>query len=668
MSRAYRRSNRPTPPRAESLEVRQLLAAFVVSNTDDSGAGSLRQAILDANADAGAIAKAGISAGFPSETINFDIPGSGVQTIAPATALPAINFPTTIDATMQPGYAGTPLVVLDGVNATSSDGTRVDGLNFDTGAYINGGAKGLEIVRFGGSGIVSNGIGGMFEQLAIGSDATGQPDLGNGGYGIEFASYNGYSTIIDSLIAHNGLKGAGSPYDFLNDPRADTENTFINVTQFDNETKATSLTVSTPTGTYDDYNVAYGSTQTLTYTVTNTGSHPATNVIPTIHEGPETNFATIQSVTTSQGMVIWNQNPAIANTELVNFGTIAPGASATVTVVVQVLAQSSGTGNDGAILNVTANSPEVDYNPGSTQGLYTLSIPGSDNGTPATGTGIGIPTTGIGIGIGTSVPVTVPVGSLPTDSGTFPTVPANLTVTAGPVSTAPQVGQPSSLTFTIANNFTGTAYNAVATIDLSGLPAGSTRSVYIVGSPQAGTTSGTPIENNYPIPANLMPVAGQPGVYQVALGSLAPGATDSIVVSVTPGAGRALVVLVAATDSNPAAMDPNPVRNVALLAVPLAAAPATATVTAAGTVQVDFSTVLPRAQAQKLSHYQLLTAAGATVRIRSARYNAQNHRVTLRLAHPLPAGAALARLNITGLGDAANVAVSDARKPKSHRR
>ncbi len=50
--------------------------SFVVTNTDDSGEGSLRQAILDANANEGA------------ETITFAIPGSGRHTITVATALP----------------------------------------------------------------------------------------------------------------------------------------------------------------------------------------------------------------------------------------------------------------------------------------------------------------------------------------------------------------------------------------------------------------------------------------------------------------------------------------------------------------------------------------------------------------------------------------------------
>ena len=41
-------------PRFDVMEDRTLLSSFVVSNTDDSGPGSLRQAILDANAQRGA--------------------------------------------------------------------------------------------------------------------------------------------------------------------------------------------------------------------------------------------------------------------------------------------------------------------------------------------------------------------------------------------------------------------------------------------------------------------------------------------------------------------------------------------------------------------------------------------------------------------------------------
>ncbi|MDQ3754414.1 MAG: hypothetical protein M3371_06750 [Acidobacteriota bacterium] len=67
-------------------------ATIVVTNTNDSGAGSLRQAILDANATAG------------TQTIAFNIPGSGVQTISPLSALPTITDAVVIDGTTQPRF------------------------------------------------------------------------------------------------------------------------------------------------------------------------------------------------------------------------------------------------------------------------------------------------------------------------------------------------------------------------------------------------------------------------------------------------------------------------------------------------------------------------------------------------------------------------------------
>src|SRR3954470_23547699 len=90
---------------------------YTVSNTLDTGPGSLRQAILDANSHAG------------SDTIAFNIPGTGVRTITPATELPAITSPVTIDGYTQPGASANtaaagdnavPLIQLNGTSAGAS--------------------------------------------------------------------------------------------------------------------------------------------------------------------------------------------------------------------------------------------------------------------------------------------------------------------------------------------------------------------------------------------------------------------------------------------------------------------------------------------------------------------------------------------------------------------
>ena len=112
-------SRRPSAarPGLEALEDRMLLSTFFVTNVNDSGAGSLRQAILNANQHAGL------------DTIAFNIAGSGVHTIALKSAFPTITDSVVIDGSTQPGYAGKPLIELDGAAA----GTGVDGLHISAG-------------------------------------------------------------------------------------------------------------------------------------------------------------------------------------------------------------------------------------------------------------------------------------------------------------------------------------------------------------------------------------------------------------------------------------------------------------------------------------------------------------------------------------------------------
>jgi hypothetical protein len=96
------RCQQATRPRLELLEARTLLSVFVVNSTSDldragglaSGQESLRQAIEDVNADTGT----------GPDTINFNIPGSGVQLIQPLSQLPTITtHPVVIDGYTQPG-------------------------------------------------------------------------------------------------------------------------------------------------------------------------------------------------------------------------------------------------------------------------------------------------------------------------------------------------------------------------------------------------------------------------------------------------------------------------------------------------------------------------------------------------------------------------------------
>jgi hypothetical protein len=78
-----------------------LSASFVVTNTSDSGTGSLRQAILDANAAAG------------YDTITFNVPGSGVHTISIETVFPILSDDAgvLIDGFTQPGASPNTLAI-----------------------------------------------------------------------------------------------------------------------------------------------------------------------------------------------------------------------------------------------------------------------------------------------------------------------------------------------------------------------------------------------------------------------------------------------------------------------------------------------------------------------------------------------------------------------------
>jgi hypothetical protein len=155
-------------------------ATFVVTNTNNSGAGSLRQAAIDANASPGL------------DTITFQI-GTGPQTIRLTQRLPELTDPVVIDGATQPGYAGTPIVELNGSSAT--DGSGLILLGGDSTV------RGLVIHSFGGSGIFTNTKGGnRIEGCYIGTDVTGTLDRGNGGDGI-------YVPNSNNVIARNVISG-----------------------------------------------------------------------------------------------------------------------------------------------------------------------------------------------------------------------------------------------------------------------------------------------------------------------------------------------------------------------------------------------------------------------------------------------------------------------------
>jgi hypothetical protein len=189
-------------------------ATFTVTTTADSGAGSLRQAILDANATLG------------PDTIAFNIPGGGVQTISPASELPAIDESVLIDGFTQPGSSPNTNPVGQGLNTALR--IEIDGTNAGAGAnglVVNGSAsgttiRGLVINRFTGGVTEDEGNGILvlgavsvaIEGCYVGTNAAGTAALGNAGDGIGFddsfgSIVGGTTPAARCLVSGNGEDG-----------------------------------------------------------------------------------------------------------------------------------------------------------------------------------------------------------------------------------------------------------------------------------------------------------------------------------------------------------------------------------------------------------------------------------------------------------------------------
>jgi hypothetical protein len=150
-------------------------ATRVVTNANDTGPGSLRQAILDANAGPG------------DDVITFDIPGPGPHTIVPLTPLPpllsddpeSLQAAVVIDGTSEPDFAGRPIVEVSGaaVGASGAGLTISSPACVVRGLIINGFAVGI-LFTLVERGLAANN--GVVEGNYIGTDASGTTALGNG--------------------------------------------------------------------------------------------------------------------------------------------------------------------------------------------------------------------------------------------------------------------------------------------------------------------------------------------------------------------------------------------------------------------------------------------------------------------------------------------------------
>jgi hypothetical protein len=173
---------------------------FTVINTNDSGAGSLRQAITDANAMAGA------------DTIIFDIPGAGQKTITVLIDLPIITETVTIDG-------GNGAVASNRVELTGA-GTVATGLHLENSGASNSTIRNLVINGFSSRQIIliSSVMGSTIEGNFIGLNAAGTAVVDGSGVGIEMdngcsgnliggtdaAARNVVSSVTGSAVTING--------------------------------------------------------------------------------------------------------------------------------------------------------------------------------------------------------------------------------------------------------------------------------------------------------------------------------------------------------------------------------------------------------------------------------------------------------------------------------
>ncbi len=202
----------------------QAATTYTVTNTLDSGAGSLRYAINSANGNAGA------------DTIAFAIPmtdpgcvpATGVCTIHVNNILlvAADNAGVTIDGYTQPGAAyaaGTSpaliKIVLDGIGLDTGQTYNVAVLGLNSGHNV---VRGLSIINSPTNGIVVSKVGTTgtpnFNSISgnyIGTDPGGTADRGNAWDGV-FLGEGSYSTVVGGLtpasrniISGNDIEGVG---------------------------------------------------------------------------------------------------------------------------------------------------------------------------------------------------------------------------------------------------------------------------------------------------------------------------------------------------------------------------------------------------------------------------------------------------------------------------
>jgi hypothetical protein len=231
-------------PLIDNVTLSRRYDAIYVTNTNDSGPGSLRQALTDANAAP------------DTNVVAFDIPGAGPHDIRPNTLLPTLTSPVIIDGFTQPGSSpntngpGQPdnaimKIVIDGRNTPQPPNTfTVRGIGISGGNSV---IRGLVVNNWGRNGIQINSSENIVEGCYIGVDVDGVTAQANHGNGIYADPAQGENRIGGpdpsqrNVISGNGstgvtIGGGGNNY---------VEGNFLGTDR--------TGTVAVPNGTYGVY-------------------------------------------------------------------------------------------------------------------------------------------------------------------------------------------------------------------------------------------------------------------------------------------------------------------------------------------------------------------------------------------------------------------------------
>ena len=189
-------SNASNDASTTNVNVVNTVSTITVTSNADSGANTLRQAILDA--------RNGVCG--PTCTINFALPGS--TTIALASEFPVVNVPVILDGTTQPGWSGTPLIDLNGLAAgTGATGFYISGGNSTVRGFIfrNFDGAGIELNTNGGDTITGNWFGLAADGVTIKANHHVDLFLNN----VSNNTIGGTTAALRNVISGSSTSGVG---------------------------------------------------------------------------------------------------------------------------------------------------------------------------------------------------------------------------------------------------------------------------------------------------------------------------------------------------------------------------------------------------------------------------------------------------------------------------